>query len=382
MTKINKKILLLLVVIVITFVSESSLIYKASTVGAEIKEYTLLEPLPCVDSTNCGENGLVKKVDMTQYLGSLFRLIIALSAVASVLMITWGGFQYLMTEAVFGKSEAKKTITNAIYGLLMVFASYLILKTIDPNLVTPNGNILPPITVDTSRIMSMFVGVDQKINMIKSANASIDALQKSAQSYKDKADYYKKQYDSAVEKGDLEGAVDFSVQAQENENLAKQKLNEAEDMRLKSSVQSTLIDIESVSTNSDKLERVANAKAHIASSVDSSIEYYKSSENSNPEKVKELEQTKNYYNATLDMQSKYYDFQMQKAATESQLNQSSRVTSIGENSSDRLIASKNSAIHDIAVLRDTALKNNTNEIQIADIKKQSEDLINNIKNTK
>lgn len=101
-------------------------------------EYTLLEPLPCVDNGASGakcEDGLIKKVNLANYLSVMFKIAIGLAGVFAVFMIVVGGFQYATTDALSGKKEGKEKITRAIEGLLLALVSYFILYTIDPRFV-------------------------------------------------------------------------------------------------------------------------------------------------------------------------------------------------------------------------------------------------------
>ncbi len=91
--------------------------------------YTLLEPLPGVPVNEAGE------ADPGQYISGLFTLIIGIAGVLAVFMIIFGGIQYMSTDAFSGKSEAKATIENAIWGLLLALGAWMILNTINPNLV-------------------------------------------------------------------------------------------------------------------------------------------------------------------------------------------------------------------------------------------------------
>jgi hypothetical protein len=59
----------------------------------------------------------------------------------------------MSVESVTGKSGAKKTIQDAIVGLLLALGSYLILYTINPNLVNLSSvNNLKSIGVTTSNV--------------------------------------------------------------------------------------------------------------------------------------------------------------------------------------------------------------------------------------
>ena len=64
---------------------------------------------------------------------------IALAVVLAVFMITVGGFEYMLSGAADTKSDAKKKIEDAVWGLLLALVAYLLLYTIDPNLVSPSN---------------------------------------------------------------------------------------------------------------------------------------------------------------------------------------------------------------------------------------------------
>lgn len=102
---------------------------------AQSTQYTLLAPL---DGYTTGT-----QTTADSYLASIFKLAIALAGGLAVIMIIWGGIQYMSTDAISGKSEAKNTIQNAIWGLLLAIGAWLILYTINPGLVTFNLNNIP-----------------------------------------------------------------------------------------------------------------------------------------------------------------------------------------------------------------------------------------------
>lgn len=105
--------------------------------------YVLLAPLPYVSNSNqaCADGSTSNadgscQTNFVQYLLGLFKLIIALSAILAVVMITYGGLEYIMSASFGAKQDGKERITNAVVGLLLALASYLILYTINPNLVS------------------------------------------------------------------------------------------------------------------------------------------------------------------------------------------------------------------------------------------------------
>ncbi|MFA6404629.1 MAG: pilin [Candidatus Paceibacterota bacterium] len=141
------------------------------------KTYKLLEPLPCLDSRmpDC-KGGQIENIDLGNFFQYAFNLLIALSAVAAVFMIVWGGFQYMTTDSSPGKSEGKEKFKNAIYGLLMVIGSFLILKTVNPKLVQIPASI-PPVRVDSSQTQSPLSFFDQINRKAEEYNTNLSNIQ-------------------------------------------------------------------------------------------------------------------------------------------------------------------------------------------------------------
>ena len=146
---------------------------NGSTGNANDQSYTLLEPLPCISggSINCGTDNsgtnLVTQVSLTTYLQYAFNLLIALSAVAAVFMIVWGGFEYMISEIPGVKTDGLKKVQNALIGLVMVLASYLIMRTVNPDLVTP---LVSNNTNNTDNNSANQVKANIAANAIKYAN--------------------------------------------------------------------------------------------------------------------------------------------------------------------------------------------------------------------
>lgn len=79
--------------------------------------------------------GITATMTFPQYVNRMFTIVIQLGAILAVIMIVYGGFEY-MTSAVAGeKKDGSKKIRNAVTGLILLLASYLILFIINPCLV-------------------------------------------------------------------------------------------------------------------------------------------------------------------------------------------------------------------------------------------------------
>lgn len=89
------------------------------------------------------------------YLSGALKLIIALGGALSILMAIIAGTKYVAAGiSPDAKKNAKSDITNALIGLALILSSYLILNTINPNLVALNFSlpsvVLPPTATSTA----------------------------------------------------------------------------------------------------------------------------------------------------------------------------------------------------------------------------------------
>ena len=88
-----------------------------------------------------GLPGVTDRSDPTLigYLNAIFMLSISIAAMVAVVRISVAGFQYMIsTDGWANREEAKGTILAVLIGLAVLLASYIILYTINPDLVTLN----------------------------------------------------------------------------------------------------------------------------------------------------------------------------------------------------------------------------------------------------
>ena len=79
-----------------------------------------------------------QEVSLGHYLSLLFKTLIGLAGGISVLIIVVSGLQYIISEVPGVKTESKGRITNALVGLVLALSAWLILYTINPDLVNLN----------------------------------------------------------------------------------------------------------------------------------------------------------------------------------------------------------------------------------------------------
>lgn len=106
--------------------------------------YELLEPLPLPGGTAITD---VSETVLTTYLKWFFMFALAAAAFLAVVQITIAAAQKILAGADIGsQKEANAKINDAITGLLLAFAAWLILYIINPDLAKMNISI-PTLTV-------------------------------------------------------------------------------------------------------------------------------------------------------------------------------------------------------------------------------------------
>ncbi|MFA5933995.1 MAG: hypothetical protein WC795_02120 [Candidatus Paceibacterota bacterium] len=112
--------------------------YRAANPGPGITDcytnYKLLAPLPGLDQVN-------SQTSLGDYLAVIYKVGIGIAIALAVVMLVLGAMQYSTSEIVSSKEDGKNKMWNAIWGLLLAVGSYLILSTINPDLLKFNLNI-------------------------------------------------------------------------------------------------------------------------------------------------------------------------------------------------------------------------------------------------
>lgn len=125
--------------------------------------YKLLEPLNGVTTVSSEGSGF------SAYLQTIINIAIQFVGVVSVIMLIWGGLEYVLSSvSEAAKKDAKDRITNSILGLIIALSGYLILNTINPNLTSLT---LPPVQNPSKGATTASNGID---DAIKGANDFIN----------------------------------------------------------------------------------------------------------------------------------------------------------------------------------------------------------------
>ncbi|MDO8743297.1 MAG: hypothetical protein Q7J30_01950 [Candidatus Azambacteria bacterium] len=107
---------------------------------AEMAEVRLETGLP-----NIPEGPLPAGQELPAYINYLFIFGLGLITVLALGMMMYGGIQYILAAGNVAKVEdAKETITQALLGLGLLLVSYLLLRTINPDLVNLKNPDMTP----------------------------------------------------------------------------------------------------------------------------------------------------------------------------------------------------------------------------------------------
>ncbi|MEK9183880.1 MAG: hypothetical protein AAB890_02300, partial [Patescibacteria group bacterium] len=88
--------------------------------------YILCSPIPGIES---------RVTDIGSYITNIYRFALMIGGIVVFSRVVYGGLKYLSAAGnAAAQSDAKDVITQAIWGLALLFGSFLILNTINPDL--------------------------------------------------------------------------------------------------------------------------------------------------------------------------------------------------------------------------------------------------------
>ena len=104
---------------------------------------TLNVPIPDLKfSTPLQTGGSVTVNFLGEYISAIYKYLVGISVSIAIVLIMIGGFQYVLSSGSGDVGSAKKRIRNAIEGLVLLLAVYVILYTVNPQMT-----ILGPINI-------------------------------------------------------------------------------------------------------------------------------------------------------------------------------------------------------------------------------------------
>lgn len=198
----------------------------------------ILQPLPGFDEKAGGLGG---------YFTSMYQWIIGIAGVLAVLMIVVAGIEY-MTPTPSSKESAKNRAWAAISGLLLALVSYLILNTINPDLVKQSIT-LPNVSIqkapeNTNELFSARQLFQARLNQEQTFKAAIKDYADYSASLQEQQDELLTQWQEAPANSELRKVIEQNIR-----NLDAQIIQN-------NNAQNTLEQLKAVATQN----RIAEAK--------------------------------------------------------------------------------------------------------------------------
>lgn len=104
----------------------ATIIFLLFTPFISLAQYTPMEKIP----------GFDKPTDFPEYLMQIYKFGLGAIGVSAMFMIMIGGYMYLTSAGNTSQTgKAKAVIADAIAGLVLALVSYVLLYTINPDLV-------------------------------------------------------------------------------------------------------------------------------------------------------------------------------------------------------------------------------------------------------
>ena len=102
---------------------------------------------PCPDGSGFNLGNCPPSTNIPSYLNNLYKFAVGIAGLLALGMIVAGGVYYTVSAGSSDKQrEARDMITSAIWGVVLLFASYMILNTINPQITSLSVTGLTPIS--------------------------------------------------------------------------------------------------------------------------------------------------------------------------------------------------------------------------------------------
>lgn len=99
-------------------------------------EFTPGVSIPGSETFQAGEKTEVTGRTLGQWIAAVYAFLAGALAIVAAVMVMWGGFKWLTASGNTGRvQDAKETIYSAIIAILLILGAYILLWTINPQLV-------------------------------------------------------------------------------------------------------------------------------------------------------------------------------------------------------------------------------------------------------
>ncbi|HEY9481042.1 MAG TPA: hypothetical protein VIR98_02290 [Candidatus Paceibacterota bacterium] len=144
----------------------------------------------CSLTTIPGLTDVKEPVNPVKIITNAYGVSIGIAAILAIGFIIWAGIEYATVESISGHSDAKKRWEGALWGLALLLGSYLILRTINLDLVNINLDLGKPAVgelVDQNALQNALDSYSDSVAKLQGTNTAISSL--TAQKTSKEAEY-------------------------------------------------------------------------------------------------------------------------------------------------------------------------------------------------
>jgi len=99
-----------------------------------------------------GPGQSLQALSLNDFIVKLIKILFPLAGILAFVMIVWAGFEYATSGGDTNKQKnAQDRIANAIIGLVLLFAFYIIIYTINPDILRTQNIEITPITTPVTK---------------------------------------------------------------------------------------------------------------------------------------------------------------------------------------------------------------------------------------
>lgn len=292
-------------------------------------DYTPLTTIPGVSTKG------TPLINPSNLVLGIYTVAIGIGSILAVIMVIIGGIKYTVMESFDVKTDAKKQITAAFLGLILLLASYLILKTINKDLLKfndtlpkSNGGGIAQLIADRANINAM---VDKLKKEYDAENAKVADAQRQEKEIQNEKNILQARYNAISDKNSPEAKAletqigELNIKYAEKINEVAVLLNNSQKIKIDGLNQ---VDIEriAVELSAGNVDMANAALQRLANREQQKIELLKK-QNAPQEEIQKAEAEKNY-DVTKNASAIYTTQALREIATKAGVYNRSKITDL------------------------------------------------------
>ncbi len=110
------------------------------------------------------DGGVIEVPFLAEYIAAVYAYLLGISVLVAAIMMIFGGFKYVLGSTFATISSGKKTVTDALIGLVLLFSSYTLLSALNPATVAPQT-----LNITTTTEKAYTIAAEERARVIAAA---------------------------------------------------------------------------------------------------------------------------------------------------------------------------------------------------------------------